>query len=165
MSNSTVILSDSTTRTVVKLYGDAAEARTLKIDPGTLYGALNANGYIIGAATDRLGGYSLNLQRVFADIASDMNGLIRLSTNGDTPNTIVSFSKNGNYDLQEGGTGTVVNCQSIANSTGNLFVEFTGAVGNTAYTLILDFRKNPKHFDQGQTRDPTAFNLGPAKMK
>lgn len=164
MANSVVILSDSTTRTVIKLYGDAAEARTLKIDPGTLYGALNANGFIIGAGTDRLGGYSLYLQRAFYDISSDTNGLVRISNNGDVPNTIISFSKTGQYNFQEGGMGTVINCQSTANSTGNLSVEFTGAVGNTSYLLVLDFRKNPKHFDQGQTRDPAAFNRGKSSM-
>lgn len=166
MASNVSIISDSTTRVVIKLYGDAAEARTLKIDPGSLYGALNANGYIIGAATDRLGGYGLNLQRVFADIASDTNGLVRLSTDSsNVPNTVLSLSKSGHSNFQDGGMGTVINCQTGAAATGNLFLEFTGAVGNSAYTLVLDFRKNPKHFDQGQTRDPIAFNQGRAAMK
>jgi hypothetical protein len=160
MAQTAIVLSDSTVRTVFKLFGDAAEARTLKIDPGILYGALNANGYIIGAATDRLGGYSLYLQRAFFDVASDTQGLVKVSTNGDAPNTIITFSGSGERNFQDAGIGTTINCQAVANSTGNIFVEFTGAVGNTAYTLILDFKKNPNHFDQGQTRDPMAFNQG-----
>lgn len=158
MSNNIVKIVDSTNRLVVRLYGDAVETGVLKIDVGSLAYALNANGKVLGAGTDRIPCYSLYLRRAFYDVNSDLPAFVRIASSGDSPNTVATFSRTGSQAFDEGGMSTVVNCATTANSTGNLFLSTVGFQGNMAYSLVLDFRKEAKHFDQGQTADPKAFN-------
>lgn len=159
MANSVTKLVDSTRRLVVKLDSNGAETNALKIDAGSLNYALNANGYILGTGSDRLASYGLELQKAFFSVNNA--GLVTLYTNGDAlfSNTILNLSYTGTFAFEEGGNAMKINCASlVANTTGNIYLTST-----TAYSLVLDFRKIPFGYDQGQTADPTAFNRGPAR--
>lgn len=155
MANTSQKLIDSTRRVVYKLTGDAAETRVLKIDAGGLAYALNANGYIMGAATDRLSQYGLSLKKVTYSVSG---GYLDISTNGDTGNTILNLSGSGTMTLTDGGESVTINCASYANSTGNIFLTMNGFTAGNSYSVILDFKKAAASYDQGQTADPTAFN-------
>lgn len=163
MANSIVKLVDSTNRLVIKLFGDSTETRALKIDTGALAYSLNVNNFILGAGTDRKTLYALSLRRAIYDIQQgDTSCFFRLSNDAATPNTILTFSEAGDMNLDIGGPASI-NCASGA-ANGNIFGEFI-CTGNAAYSIILDFRKEARHYDQGQTADPIAFNRGPAAMK
>ena len=162
MANSVLTLVDATNRYVARFFGDTSEAQTLKIDPGALKYALNANGMIMGAATDRLKCYSLYLRRIMYDVQpGDTKGFLRISTNGDGPNTVWTLSSSGDIRFDEGGATCLLNvAATTANTNGNVFFTFATLPGsaNSAYSVLLDFRKEPTHYDQGQTADPKAFN-------
>lgn len=157
MANNSQKLIDSTRRVVYKLTGDAAETRVLKIDAGALAYSLNANNYIM-TGSDRKSNYGLALKKVIHSVSG---GYVEISTDGDTGNTIINLSGAGTMALAEGGEPMTINCASYANSTGNIFLAMVGGSGSPAntYTVILDFRKLPYSYDQGQTADPKAFNV------
>lgn len=163
MANSAIKLSESTKRIVYKLFGDALEGRTLKIDAGGLTSALNANNFLLstGPTTDRKPFYSLMLNHALVDITGgDTSGVVKITTDGSNAiNSVITFSKTGDWRFNEGGLGCPINVAACGTaSTGNVFLEFVGAQGaNAAYTVILDFRKDIG-FDRGKFSDPTAFN-------
>lgn len=162
MANSVTKLIDSNKRLVVRLHGDAAEtAPALKIDAGSLNFSLNANNRLLGSGTDRKSNYRLELKKVMYNVVSDVNGAyVKLSYNGDTPNTLISLGGSGSMEFLGGTSDSfTVNNSVTANSTGNLFLQTVGFSGNTAYTIFLDFRKRPEDYDQGQTVAPTDFNF------
>lgn len=161
MANTVKKLVDTNRRVVYSLTGDVSEgaAPVLKIDAGALNFSQNANNFILGAGTDRKPVYGLSLQKVIYSVNGGApTGYVTISTNGDTPNTIVQLSGAGTMAFNEGGDSFTLNVMSYANSTGNVFLTTVGFSGNTSYTVILDFKKNPSHYDQGQTADPKAFN-------
>jgi hypothetical protein len=45
-----------------------------------------------------------------------------------------------------------------ANTVGDVLISTLGLVANDAFTLIIELRKDGNDYDQGQTRDPSAFN-------
>lgn len=152
MTTSTTII-DSTKRLVIKLTGTTDETRVLKVDPGSLSNALNANGQII-TGTDRKSTYRMALRRVDYAVQS---GSVILETDGDAGNTIVTLSGSNVLDMVGASEPYSIQTGAHANSTGNVYLTTVG-FANTAYTVIADFRKHPEDFDQGQTADPTAFN-------
>lgn len=159
MANNVTKLIDSTRRLVVRMVSDGgSETNVLKIDGGSLAYALNANGYILGAGTDRAASYGLELQKIFYSVNG--TGYFNLYTDGDSSaaNVVLLLSGSGAMAFEEGGNATKINCASlVANTKGNIFVTATAA-----YTVVADFRKMAYSYDQGQTADPTAFNRGPA---
>jgi len=161
MANSVQKIVDSNKKLVIKLWGDAAEpAPVLKIDGGALAFALNANGRILGANTDRKSIYRMDLLKVVYDVQSgDSRGYVRLSWNGDNPNTLITLSGSGDLSFEEGGSIFSVNNSAVANSTGNLSLQTVGFSNNCAYSIFAVFKKNPGDYDQGQTASPRDFNV------
>jgi len=160
MANTSQKLIDSTRRVVYSFTGDAAEVRTLKINPGTLAFSMNANNRILGAGTDRKSQYRLALKKVIYSInGGPSDGFLQISTDGDaSPNTMLNLSGSGVMAFAEGGDDFTLAFPVAANSTGNIYFSTSTFFGNCSYSVIMDFRKNPADFDQGQTADPTAFN-------
>lgn len=161
MTNNITKLVESQKKYLVRLTGDVSEPRGLKIDAGALAFALNLNSKVMGIATDRKAQYRLYLKSITYDVQSgDPNGYIILSSDGDAGiNTIITLSKADHKDFNQGGEPYVIPA-AAANSTGNIFLQTIGFQGNSAYTIIADFRKDARDYDQGQTADPVAFNSG-----
>lgn len=152
-------LIDSTKRVVYRLISDVSEAKTLKIDAGSLNFALNTNNKILGTGTDRKSKYKLHLKRITYDVKSDVPGAyVLFSTDGDLGNNIITCSGHDDKRFSEGGDSFMIDCANVGNTTGNIFLTTIGFSGNCAYTVILDFKKEGGDFDQGQTADPKAFN-------
>ena len=149
MTNTVVKIIDSNKRVVYKLVGDAAEARTLKIDAGKLNFALNTTNIIDTTGTDRKATYGLDLKRITYDVKGSS---IELSTSGDASvNTFLILYGAGTMALDEGTNPMYINVSAVANSTGNVFLQSIGGAPtgvSNSYSIILDFRKNPAHYDQ-----------------
>jgi hypothetical protein len=151
---------DSTKRVVFKLVGSTSEARTLKIDAGSLTGALNANNQLLsgGASTDRKPQYRLSLKNIFYDCGP--GGSVEISTDGDAnANTLLYISGQNQMGFNLGGEDLVLDTAASPNTTGNIYIQTNGFVANQAYTIIADFRKKAEDFNQGQFTDPIAFNF------
>ena len=164
MANTTVKLVDSGKRLVLKIVSDNVEgARILKLDAGSLYGAMNANNMLLlSNGTDRKAKYRLALKNAWYDIGGGA-GAIVLSTDGDAGvNSIVTFSGQGTFSPTMMGDPFTIDFGAAANTTGNVWLNTLGvAAANGPFSLILDFRKHPEDYSQGQFEDPTAFNRSP----
>ena len=147
---------DSQRKLVIKLTGDGAEGRTIKVDAGGLNFALNTNNQILGTGTDRKAQYRLHLKSVRYDVAG--GGYVVITGDGDAANALITMSTGNEFDFNEGGEPYTLNVCQVANATGNVYLQTVGTVNG--YTVIMDFRKNGQDFDQGQTADPMAFNSG-----
>ena len=58
---------------------------------------------------------------------------------------------------------TTIGAASVGN--GDVGVYTQGATANSAYTLIMTFRKNNAMYQRGQFNDPAAFNYGQYSLK
>ena len=172
MAQTAIKLIDTHRKVVWKFTGTGdASGRVLKIDTGSLYGALNANSQLLGAGTDRLPTYRLLLKSIEYDIGSAASTTVGsfleiCNDSNNTSNTILTLSPNsGRWPFNEGGEPIVIDCANPngASSTanGNIYfnIQLTGT--SNSYTVIMDFRKDPTHYDQGQFTDPMAFNRSP----
>jgi hypothetical protein len=61
------------------------------------------------------------------------------------------------------GDGAVIS-NPEANATGDILLTAVTPSGADTITLFLDLRKDSRDYDSGQTADPVAFNLGPARF-
>ena len=149
---------DTSSRVVYKFVGNSTESRVIKIDTGLLRGAMNANNmFSANAGDDRKPQYRLSLKNIKYDVGS---GIVELSSDGDAnANTIMYLSGQNSMGFDEGGAPVSLDCGSFANSTGNIWLSYSGSSANS-YTVIADFRKNPSDFSQGALEDPMAFNAG-----
>jgi hypothetical protein len=168
------VLRDSTTDAVIKLTGQfdgsGQEANNARIVANTLYGALDANGVPLRSALSvtntALQFYNLQLTQCQYFVNMPTNnppGSVELYWAGNTPAnnaTIFYLNYNGEFGSQQ--QPAIINNASGPN--GNLGVNTYGAIANTAYTLVLTFRKDNTHYQRGQFNDPAAFNYGAYKQ-
>jgi hypothetical protein len=75
-----------------------------------------------------------------------------------TANNATIFYLNGNGEYGSQQNPAIQN--NAINPNGNLGINTYGVTANTAYTLILAFRKDNAHYQRGQFNDPAAFNYG-----
>jgi hypothetical protein len=157
------ILVDNNRRTLVKKVfvsdGSTNQANTVFIDPGSFAFSMNANNKILGTGTDRKSTYRTTIKRITGDAISN-NGIVKIQWHGDSNSEILVFGKTNNfdYDFQSMGDGAVIN-NPEANSTGNVLITTSGFASGEGFTLFVDFRKDARDYDSGQTADPTAFNV------
>lgn len=169
------VLRDSTTDVVIKLTGqfDGAsgqEANNARIVANTFYGALDANSVPLRSALSvsntALPYYNLQLTQCQYFVNMPTNnppGSVELFWAGNTTAnnaTIFYLNYNGEFGSQQ---QPAINNNAI-NPTGNLGVNTYGAIANTAYTLVLTFRKDNAQYQRGQFNDPAAFNFGAYKQ-
>ncbi len=171
MTNSVIKILDSNKKVVYKLTGNAAESWTIKIDSGSLKGALDANGVILVPGGVRANAYRLYPKKIIYDVKIDDGkgylSLLWANTTSGGANTVLStLSGRGTIALNEGGEpfidpgDTTINKASASSATGNVALQTVGGSGNTAYTIYVDFRKEPTDYDAGQSQDPASFNTG-----
>jgi len=153
---------DTTKRALIKVVyiSDGTEdANTLLIDAGALAYALNANGQILGAGTDRISNYRTKIKRISGTAKS--NGYISLAWAGDTNSHIVLLS-DGAFDFNFDHQGDVASISNPeANATGNILISTPHAALDDHMTIFIDLKKDNNDYDAGQTADPVAFNRGP----
>jgi hypothetical protein len=159
-------LVDTNKRTLVKKVfisdGSTNEANTVFIDPGSFAFSMNANNKILGTGTDRKSTYRTTIKRIVGESVSN-NGIVKLQWHGNANSEIILFGKTGRfqYEFEAMGDGAVIS-NPEANSTGNVLITTTGFISGEGFTAFIDFRKDARDYDSGQTADPVAFNRGPA---
>ena len=137
------------------------ESNTVLLDAGKLGFSLNANSKILGVGTDRKSNYRTTIKRIQGQLRSNA-AMVRLQWKGDTNSEIVTLgSGRFDYDFQSMGDGATIS-NPEANASGNVLISTTGLAANEGFTLFIDFRKDNRDYDAGQTADPVAFNRGPA---
>ena len=179
------VLRDTTTDCIIKLTGTfdgtSQEANNSRIQANTFSGALDANGVILRSSSSlsntALSYYDLQLtgMKYYVNFPTTAPiGSVEIFWNGagSTPAaqyansaTIFHLNDSGEFGLGEqlpaimnNSGNTIIGAASVGN--GDLGVYTTGATANSAYTLILTFRKNNAMYQRGQFNDPAAFNFG-----
>jgi hypothetical protein len=164
------VLRDSTTDAVIKLTGQfdgtTQESSNNRIVASSLYGALDANNVPLRSSLSKSNTakpyYNLQLtsMQYFVSMGTaNPPGSVEVFWAGDTnANNATIFYLNGNGEFGSQQQPAILN--NATNPTGNIGVNTYGATSNTAYTLILSFRKDNAHYQRGQFNDPAAFNFG-----
>jgi hypothetical protein len=158
------ILKDTTEKAVIKLTatfdGTGQESNVSRISANTLYGALTSNNNVIPNGTP-LSYYGLTVTRIGYNIASQQKGYVQLFWTGSSAannSTIMNLDLSGEYSEDQ---GMVSIPNNAIGATGDIGVQTFGLVANSAYTMVLELRKQNEYYSRGQFRDPAAFNYKP----
>lgn len=150
-------LVDTNRNSVIKVVGVGnGDANTLLIRAANLAYAINATGSVSTLNPKRLN--KIAIKRIWGQGQIDASKYIILKWGGNSNTNIVTFG-NGpfDYNFASGSTQGIIEIPDTANSTGDIV--FTSTAGATdSWTLFLDIKKDGSSYDQGQTRDPAAFN-------
>ena len=153
------VLVDNNRRALVKFVGTGGtDANTTLLDVSTLKYSLNVNNKILGAGTDRKTTYNNTIRRIFGQGQMSTSTNVTLKWKSDSNNAIVTFG-NGYFDYNfdpQGLTGSIP--LSGANATGDIVFSSTAGASDS-WTLFVEIHKDASTYDQGQTADPTAFNV------
>jgi hypothetical protein len=160
------VMKDTTEHAVIKITGSfdgtGQESNAVRIQANTLYGALDSSkGNLLSSSanTGPLSYYGLGAYRIWYDCSS--TGDVQLFWNAATPQTMMYFNGNGEYD----GAGNWITIPNNAVGTtgckGDIGIVTRGMVANDSYTIIVELRKDNAHYQRGQFNDPAAFNYGP----
>jgi len=165
------VLRDTTTDAVIKITGQfdgstGNEANNARIQANTLYGALDANSVplrsSLSVSNTALPYYNLQVTgaQYFVSMGtSTPPGSVELFWSGNTTaNNATIFYLNGNGEFGSQQNPAIIN--NATNPNGNLGINTYGVTANTAYTLIINLRKDNAHYQRGQFNDPAAFNYG-----
>ena len=182
------VLRDTQTDAVIKLTGtfdgSSQEANSSRIQANSLTNALATNGYLVansqgGAANTALSYYDLQITGVkaFVNFTTTGTGSVEMFWSGAGSNyaqqyanaaTIFHFNSNSDYGNGEQ-VSSILNNSGLGVSSnagvGDIGVATSGAVANSAYTLIISLRKNNQMYNRGQLNDPAAFNYGSYALK
>lgn len=182
------VLRDTTTDAVIKLTGtfdgtSGNELNVARISANTLANALANNGLLLSTqnANTALPYYDLQLTglKYYVNFpVSSPLGSVELFWSGNNTGTAASSYANSStiFHLQsQGEFGLGEQLPSILNNSGtgaantvgngDLGIQTTGAIANSAYTLIISVRKNNAMYQRGQLNDPAAFNYGQYSLK
>jgi hypothetical protein len=176
-------LRDTNTEAIIKLTGtfdgSGQESNVGRIVANTLSGALDANGVPLytrlSTSNTTLGYYDLQLtgMKYYVNFPTQNVGGVEVFWTGGGSNavnqyanaaTIFHLNGQGEFGLGEQ-LPAILNNSSGANTRGDIGIQTQGAIANSAYTLILSFRKNNNMYSRGQFSDPAAFNYGPYALK
>ena len=180
------VLKDTEDRAVIKLTaafdGTGQESNVARITANTLAYTLATNGYPVanssgGAANTALPFYGLSLIRLTYNVNFGTTGYVSLFFNGpDGSSTagrgnILNLSYYGEYGESQShppiSSGYLLanGTPSIAGVTGDIGIATVGALANTSYSMVLEFRKNNAQYSRGQFKDPASFNYPPYGLK
>jgi hypothetical protein len=164
-----VTLIDSTRRGRVLLNGqfDGAsgqESQSIKINTWGLSGALStaANGtqLLAGNGSPR-SAYNIAISRIEYTIAP--GGMVNLAWQGTTNTQFATLFGSGELEVASRGIDFTLDPSlgvgGAPGHTGNVVLTTLGLGANSGYTIMIDYKKDPKAFDQGQIARPKDFNI------
>lgn len=143
---------------------DGQESQVIKIDTWGLRGALStaANGtQLLAGNGNPRSSYNVSVNRILYSMSA--GGLINLAWQGSTNTPFITLAGSGSYDPARG-TDLVINPEAFNGAgapghTGNIVLTTLGFGVNTEYSIVLDMKKDPKAFNQGQIERPKDFNI------
>jgi len=100
----------------------------------------------------------LTINKIFWTIGSGTSAtqspIVKLHWAGDAPNTTITLTGSGVFDLVTNGTCPIIN--DIANTNGNLLLSTVGFTSGAAYSIILEGKKTAGYTSREVTDDGIA---------
>jgi len=155
----TQTLVDTNRHAVIKVVGTGGgDANASLIVASSLAYAINATGQVSTLNPKRLN--RVAIKRIWGQGQMAAGKSVTLQWGGNTNPAIVTFGAGPfDYNFDMGSTQGTIEIPDPANCTGNIVFTSTAGAGES-WTLFVDLKKDGRDFDQGQTRDPAAFNKG-----
>ena len=152
-------LVDTNRHTVIKVVGTGGgDANVSLITASGLAFAINATGQVSTLNPKRLN--RVAVKRVWGQGQISNNKSVTLQWGGNSNSSIVTFGTGSfDYTFDMGSTQGIIEIPDTPNCTGDIVFTSTATTGD-AWTLFIDLKKDGRDYDQGQTRDPAAFNKG-----
>ena len=155
----TQTLVDTNRHTVIKVVGvGGTDANVSLIRVSDLAFAINATGQVSSTNPKRLN--RVAIKRVWGQGQMTAAKAVTLQWGGNSNSAIVTFGTGSfDYNFDSGSTPGTIEIPDQANCTGDIVFSSTAGATDT-WTLFIDLKKDGRDFDQGQARDPLAFNNG-----
>jgi hypothetical protein len=151
-------LVDTNRHSVIKVVGSGGtDANVSLVVAANLAYAINATGSVSTTNPKRLN--RVAIKRIWGQ-GQLSTGSVTLKWGGNSNSAIVTFG-NGpfDYNFDAGSTAGTIEIPDTANCTGDIIFSSTAGATDT-WTLFIDLKKDGRDYDQGQLRDPAAFNSG-----
>ena len=155
----TQTLVDTNRHTVIKVVGvGGTDANVSLVKAANLAFAINATGQVSSTNPKRLN--RVAIKRVWGQGQMTAAKAVTLQWGGNSNSAIVTFGTGSfDYNFDSGSTPGTIEIPDQANCTGDIV--FSSTAGTTdSWTIFIDLKKDGRDFDQGQARDPLAFNNG-----
>jgi hypothetical protein len=157
------VLVDSNKRAVIKITGQfdgsGQETEVEKINAANLAFSLNNNNYIKTGVTDQLARYKIDVAKLKWSIKDAMVKLFFDNTvAANLTNSVIAILGPGAGSFGEEEDAYVITNDHFGTSNGNIMATTLAAGANASYTIVIEVRKDPRHFGMGQHADPAAFN-------
>lgn len=155
----TQTLVDTNRHTVIKVVGvGGTDANVSLVRAANLAFAINATGQVSSTNPKRLN--RVAIKRVWGQGQMTAAKAVTLQWGGNSNSAIVTFGTGSfDYNFDSGSTPGTIEIPDQANCTGDIVFSSTAGATDT-WTLFIDLKKDGRDFDQGQARDPLAFNNG-----
>lgn len=159
-------LADSNRHAVVKYVGvvDTVAANASLLVAANLAFALTSNGNAVltpGDTANAKVNYRTTIKRIWGQGQFKSKGYVTLNWGSVSNTNIVTFGDGQfDYNFDAEGLSCAIGVPATSTSNGNILITTTGVASGDAFTLFIDLKKDARDFDQGQARDPAAFNAG-----
>ena len=155
----TQTLVDTNRSSVIKVVGTGGgDSNTTLVVAANLAFAINATGKVSTLNPKRLN--RIAVRRAWGHGQMGIANNVTLRWGGNNNTAIVTFGAGPfNYSFASDSSPGNIKIPDTANSTGDIY--FSSTAGATdSWTLFLEIKKDGSDYDQGQNRDPAAFNYG-----
>jgi hypothetical protein len=141
-------------------FDGSTTANTLLVDASNLRYAMNTNNMIMSSNTNPKTSYHTSIRRIFGQGQFKSGFGVALGWHSDSNSDIVTIGS-GIFDYNFDPQGlTAAIPMAGANATGDILLSNIGSVASgDAVTIFIDLKKDNVDYDNGQTADPTAFNV------
>ena len=155
----TQTLVDTNRHSVIKVVGvGGTDANVSLIKAANLAYAINATGQVSSTNPKRLN--RVAIKRIWGQGQMTAAKAVTLQWGGNSNSAIVTFGTGSfDYNFDASSTQGTIEIPDQANCTGDIIFSSTAGATDT-WTLFIDLKKDGRDYDQGQARDPLAFNNG-----
>ena len=155
----TQTLVDTNRHSVIKVVGvGGTDANVSLIKAANLAYAINATGAVSSTNPKRLN--RVAIKRIWGQGQMTAAKAVTLQWGGNSNSAIVTFGTGSfDYNFDASSTQGTIEIPDQANCTGDIVFSSTAGATDT-WTLFIDLKKDGRDYDQGQARDPLAFNNG-----
>jgi hypothetical protein len=149
-------LVDTNRHSVIKIVGSGGtDSNASLVVASSLAYAINATGSVSTFNPKRLN--RVAIKRIWGQ-GQLSQGAVTLKWGGNSNSSIVTFGTGWfDYNFDSGSTPGTIEIPDQANCTGDIVFSSTAGATDT-WTLFIDLKKDGRDYDQGQARDPAAFN-------
>jgi hypothetical protein len=155
----TQTLVDTNRHSVIKVVGvGGTDANVSLIKAANLAYAINATGHVSSTNPKSLN--RVAIKRIWGQGQMTAATNVTLKWGGNSNSAIVTFGTGTfDYNFDASSTQGTIEIPDQANCTGDIIFSSTAGANDT-WTLFIDLKKDGRDYDQGQARDPLAFNNG-----